>query len=357
MRKLTTSVVTGLAGAAMVAAAMQQPASAAPVAHDGATAGQAKAAANRPDNRPGPVTKKQLALREAAVQKVAAGDATPNADGVVKLGSDKFAEVETTKNDKIFTILAEFGDQSVNKYGTAPGPLHNQIAPPDRELDNSTTWTQDYNKAYYENLFNGSGESMKTFYEALSNGQYSVTNTVSGLGEGPLQRVLLRRQRHRGLRRLVGVHRGRRQRLVRGRPGEDGQQGCRRGLPQAVRRLGPQRLRQRRQLRRADGYIDHFQAVHAGQGEDAGGGAQGADAIWSHRWYVNGDDYGVTGPTRQPNGRRHADRRLEASGWATTPRSRRTVASVCSRTSTATTSACRTTTTPPAARTAPRSGP
>jgi immune inhibitor A len=60
--------------------------------------------------------------------------------------------------------------------------------------------------------------------------------------------------------------------------------------------VGPQRLRQRRQLQRADGYIDHFQAVHAGEGEDAGGGSLGEDAIWSHRWYVNGDDYGLTGP-------------------------------------------------------------
>ena len=46
-----------------------------------------------------------------------------------------------------------------------------------------------------------------------------------------------------------------------------------------------------------DGYLDHFQAVHAGEGEDAGGGAQGADAIWSHRWYVNPTDFGLTGPT------------------------------------------------------------
>lgn len=45
-----------------------------------------------------------------------------------------------------------------------------------------------------------------------------------------------------------------------------------------------------------DGYIDHFQAVHAGEGEDAGGGAQGEDAIWSHRWYVNSTDFGATGP-------------------------------------------------------------
>jgi immune inhibitor A len=47
----------------------------------------------------------------------------------------------------------------------------------------------------------------------------------------------------------------------------------------------------------SDGYIDHFQAVHAGEGEEGGGGAQGADAIWSHRWFVNPTDFGVTGPT------------------------------------------------------------
>ena len=143
MRKLTSSVVTGLAGAAMVAAAMQQPAAAAPVRNDGATAGAAKAAPHRPDNRPGPVTKKQLALRQAAVQKVAAGEATPNADGVVKLGKGKFAEVETTDQDKIFTILAEFGDEGLGKYGTTPGPLHNEITQPDRKNDNSTTWAPD----------------------------------------------------------------------------------------------------------------------------------------------------------------------------------------------------------------------
>ena len=43
----------------------------------------------------------------------------------------------------------------------------------------------------------------------------------------------------------------------------------------------------------ADGYIDHFQAVHAGEGEEAGADA---DAIWSHRWYV-GTGYGTTGPS------------------------------------------------------------
>jgi immune inhibitor A len=45
-----------------------------------------------------------------------------------------------------------------------------------------------------------------------------------------------------------------------------------------------------------DGYIDHFQAIHAGEGEEAGGGAQGEDAIWSHRWYAYSTDVGQTGP-------------------------------------------------------------
>ena len=36
----------------------------------------------------------------------------------------------------------------------------------------------------------------------------------------------------------------------------------------------------------ADGYIDHFQAIHAGEGEEAGAPEW---AIWSHRWAVNQD--------------------------------------------------------------------
>ena len=44
----------------------------------------------------------------------------------------------------------------------------------------------------------------------------------------------------------------------------------------------------------ADGYIDHFQAIHAGEGEEAGASP---DAIWSHRWYVYANDFGQTGPT------------------------------------------------------------
>lgn len=38
----------------------------------------------------------------------------------------------------------------------------------------------------------------------------------------------------------------------------------------------------------ADGVIDHLMIIHAGVGEEAGGGALGGDAIWSHRWNLGG---------------------------------------------------------------------
>jgi immune inhibitor A len=51
-----------------------------------------------------------------------------------------------------------------------------------------------------------------------------------------------------------------------------------------------------------DGYIDHFQIVHAGEGEETGGGAQGSQAIWSHRWYTSYQGIGVWGPASGPQG-------------------------------------------------------
>jgi immune inhibitor A len=43
-----------------------------------------------------------------------------------------------------------------------------------------------------------------------------------------------------------------------------------------------------------DGVIDHLMVIHAGMGEDAGGGSLGSDAIWSHRWNLN-NEYKIPG--------------------------------------------------------------
>ena len=37
--------------------------------------------------------------------------------------------------------------------------------------------------------------------------------------------------------------------------------------------------------------------MHAGEDESAGGGAQGTNALWAHRWYAYGTDAGKTGPS------------------------------------------------------------
>ena len=45
-----------------------------------------------------------------------------------------------------------------------------------------------------------------------------------------------------------------------------------------------------------DGYIDHFQAIHAGE-EEAQAPGEDTWMIWSHRWAANQDGFGVDGPT------------------------------------------------------------
>ena len=49
-----------------------------------------------------------------------------------------------------------------------------------------------------------------------------------------------------------------------------------------------------------DGYIDHFQSIHSGEDEAAGGGELGTEAIWSHSWYAYPSD--TEGPAINPRG-------------------------------------------------------
>jgi immune inhibitor A len=291
MRRLHQSLVLGAAMATIACASLPATAQAAPATRDGGAA-----ATQRPDNRPGPKTEKWLARKAAAQKLVAEGKAKPNAEGVVRLADGTFAEVAVTKTDKIFTILSEFGTQAVNKYGTAPGPLHNEIPEPDRSVDNSTTWEPDYDTAYYEKLFNGSGESMKGYYESLSNGKYSVVNTVSDWVQVPYNAS------YYGDNAIEDF--GGSWQFIEDTGNAWYQAQLKTKTPAEIDAYLAQfdvwdryDFDNDGNFDEADGYIDHFQAVHAGEGEDAGGGAQGADAIWSHRWYVNPTDSGSTGPT------------------------------------------------------------
>ena len=295
----TTGAAVAIAAVATLAATAQLPATASLRADDGATARPA-AAAQRADNHEGPQTRDWLERRKAALAKVAAGKAKLSADGTVTLDAQtrNVAEVAFEKQDKIFTILAEFGNQSLGKYGTTPGPLHNQIPQPDRTVDNSTTWEPDYSKAYYRTLFNADApaESMKSYYQKVSSGKYSVVNTVAGWVKVPWNESYYG---DNAIEESGGAW------AFIQDSGNAWYDKARKSLTNAEINayLAQFDVWDRYDFDgdgnydEGDGYIDRFQAVHSGEGEEAGGGAQGEDAIWSHRWYVNADDYGLSGPT------------------------------------------------------------
>ncbi|UUY51972.1 immune inhibitor A [Streptomyces yangpuensis] len=274
----------------------------------------------------GPFSEQQAQQRKAALDQVLQGKKDVEQRGaskVVKLDDKKYVELGREKTDKIFTILVEFGDQvdsttmhdpdgpgpkpAVPKYGGTPGPLHNTIAEPDRAKDNSTAWRKDFSRQYFQDLYFATGEgkhSLKTYYEKTSSGRYSVEGEVADWVKVPYNEA---------------------------RYGSNfcGQSNCsnvwdtvKDGVAawvEAQKKAGKTDAEIKAKLAQydlwdrydfdgdgnfnePDGYIDHFQIVHAGEDESAGGGVQGPDALWAHRWYAYGTSAGKTGPANNKAG-------------------------------------------------------
>lgn len=268
----------------------------------------------------GPFSKQQDAQRQAALEQVISGEkkvSSRSGSKVVKLGDKKYVELGREKTDKIFTILVEFGDQvddttmydpdgegpkpPVKKYGGTPGPAHNQIAEPDPKKDNSTAWQADYNQAHFQDLYFGEGtgkNSLKTYYEKTSSGRYSVEGEVSDWVKVPYNEARYG-SNYCGSTNCANV-------WDTVRDGVNAwvadQKAKGRTLDQIKADLAQYDQWDRYDFdgdgnfNEPDGYIDHFQLVHAGEDESAGGGAEGTNAIWAHRWYAYGTNAGATGP-------------------------------------------------------------
>jgi immune inhibitor A len=256
----------------------------------------------------GPLSKTQEAQRQEALEQVISGESkVKNREGskVVQLkskkGDSKYVELGREKTDKIFTILVEFGDKTDPRYGGTAGPLHNQIPKPDRKKDNSTAWRADYDRDYFQDLYFGSGkgvDSVKTYYEKQSSGRYSVEGEVSDWVKVPYNEArygnnACGQTNCSSVWNVVsdGLDAWVSQQKAAGRT--DAQ------IKADVARFDEwdrYDFDGDGDFNEPDGYIDHFQIVHAGEDESAGGGAQGTDAIWAHRWYAFGTDAGATGP-------------------------------------------------------------
>ncbi|MEV8070317.1 immune inhibitor A domain-containing protein [Streptomyces sp. NPDC085995] len=282
-----------------------------------AAATSASATVHRHDPQPvkqqkhdldGPLSKTQEAQRQEALNQVIEGRSKVqdrNGSKVVQLkgkkGDTKYVELGREKTDKIFTILVEFGDQTDPKYGGAAGPLHNQIAAPDRKKDNSTAWQKDYNQKHFQDLYFGTGkntESVKKYYEKQSSGRYSVDGEVSDWVKVPYNEARYGNNAcgstncpsvwnvvSDGLNAWVAEQK------AAGKSDAD----IKADLAE-YDQWDRYDYDGDGDFNEPDGYVDHFQIVHAGEDESAGGGVQGTDAIWAHRWYAFGTDAGATGP-------------------------------------------------------------
>ncbi|MFD5251365.1 immune inhibitor A domain-containing protein [Streptomyces bobili] len=303
-RTSATVVALAAASATFSAFAVAQAADNAPTGTTAVDRHDPQPAEAREHDFDGPLSKTQEAQREEALEQVISGEATvKDRDGskVVQLdsrrGESKYVELGREKTDKIFTILVEFGDQIDSRYGGTPGPLHNQIAAPDRAKDNSTAWQADYNQAHFQDLYFGTGagtESLKKYYEKQSSGRYSVDGEVTDWVKVPYNEARYgSNDASTGAWYAVqdGVNAWVAEREAAG------------DTPAEIKAELAEFDQWDRydfdgdgDFNESDGYIDHFQIVHAGEDESAGGGAQGADAIWAHRWYAFGTDAGSTGP-------------------------------------------------------------
>ncbi|MFJ4877856.1 immune inhibitor A domain-containing protein [Streptomyces sp. NPDC088745] len=273
----------------------------------------------------GPFTAQQAQQRQTALEQVLSGRARTEKRGssqVVKLGDKKYVELGRERTDQIFTILVEFGDKVDNttmydpdgdgpkppvpKYGGTPGPLHNRIPEPDRTKDNSTAWKKDYNQAHFQNLYFGSGkgpdgkpvDSLKTYYEKASSGRYSVEGKVTDWVKVEYNEARYG-SNYCGSDNCPNV-----EDLVRDGVNAWVAKEKAAGKTDAQIKADLAKYDQWDRtdhdndgnFNEPDGYIDHFQVVHAGEDGSAGGGAQGGDSIWAHRGYAYSRDDGETGP-------------------------------------------------------------
>ena len=256
---------------------------------------------------PNPMRDKQDALRQKGLERKLRGQA----DGkVVKIAKGQYVELAREDTDRVFVIIAEFGTTRHSSFcdpgqscayppdgsaATYDGPLHNAIPEPDRSVDNTTLWQPDYDKAHYEDMY---FNRMAGYYEDQSSGRYSVDGDVTEWVKVPFNEARYGRNYCGGIvcnntwfliRDAMAVWVN--DRLAEGQTMAQVQEYLKTFDEWDRYYFDGDGIFDER-----DGYIDHFQIVHAGGDEAAGDPNQGTDAIWSHRWYAAVNPIGASGP-------------------------------------------------------------
>jgi immune inhibitor A len=316
------SAASGLAVGALVVTGLTVPMQAQAASGGGAPTSSDPAAASRPDNLPNPSADAAAAARKDAVAKLVRGEATTktiNGNRVIEVKSkgkdakgnakkSKYIDYPVQREEDIFTVLVDFGTQTLTQTGGTPGPVHNQIPAPDRNWDgnatddNSTYWVDDFNRSHYQDLMFGSGESFKDFYLKQSNGRFLAKGDVSDWVKVPYNEARYGSNKYSDASVYWPFVKDTGDAWYASQKAAGKSDAEIKTYLAQFDKVDRYDFDHDGDFNEPDGYIDHFQAIHAGEGEEAGGGAQGADAIWSHRWFAYSNGAGSSGPAGNLNG-------------------------------------------------------
>ena len=228
--------------------------------------------------------KEQQQTEEGTANGQASGFNAGKLNGKVPTSSAKQAEYNgSVRKDKVLVLLVDFSDFKHNNIDQEPGYMY----------------AKDFNREHYQNmlfgdkpftLFNGTNiKTFKQYYEEQSGGSYTVDGTVTewltvpgkaadygadaGTGhdnKGPL-----------GPRDLV-------------------KDALKAAVEKGINLADFDQFDQydyngNGNKNEPDGIIDHLMVVHAGVGQEAGGGKLGDNAIWSHRSKLGAKPYAIDG--------------------------------------------------------------
>jgi len=240
------------------------------------------------DYRMDPLTKVQ------AEQKVTAMDAVLNGKAYGKtheVARGQYVELARQGEDPVWTVLGEFGDFP-----------HNNIAEPDRSVDNTTLWVEDFNRDHYMDMLFAEGEgvnSMRQFYIENSSNRYAVYGDVTDWALAPNDACTYDDDLgHPDGGNAVWY-------FLRDTTASwyDAQIADGKTPAEIDEYLSQFDIWDRYDwdgdgnFNEPDGYIDHMNFLHAGEGNEAGGGVLGDCAIWSHSWFAFSNLVGVEGPS------------------------------------------------------------
>ena len=167
--------------------------------------------------------------------------------------------------DNILMILVEFTD-----------PEHNQLPLPGPE-NNTDYWVPDFDQQHYQDMLydlTPGAKSMANYYLEQSSGTYTVGGTAYGWYKVNFPESEYGADSATGTDNLNGPV----WRVI-----EDAVTAAGGTIPWAdYDQEDPYDLDGDGDYAEPDGYVDHCMVVHAGAGQEGGGGAQGDDSIWSH---------------------------------------------------------------------------